>query len=116
MLPHLQSAFGIGVIVVLAWLLSEDRRVFPWRTVIAGLGLQAGLALLLLKVPLARNGLLALNGAVDALSGATKVGTSFVFGVVGGGAPPFAVTNPVGMVSFAFQILPLVIVISALSA
>jgi CNT family concentrative nucleoside transporter len=116
MLPHLQSAFGICVIVALAWLLSEDRRAFPWRTVIVGLALQAVLALLLLKVPLARDGLLALNGAVDALTGATKAGTSFVFGVVGGGTPPFAVTNPLGMVSFAFQILPLVIVISALSA
>lgn len=113
---HLQSAFGICVIVALAWLLSEDRRAFPWRTVIAGLVLQAVLAMLLLKVPLARDGLLALNGAVDSLTDATKAGTSFVFGLVGGGAPPFAVTNPVGMVSFAFQILPLVIVISALSA
>ncbi len=100
----------------MAWLLSEDRRAFPWRTVAAGLSLQAALALLLLKVPLARDGLLALNGAVDALTNATKAGTSFVFGAVGGGAPPFAITNPQGMVSFAFQILPLVIVISALSA
>jgi CNT family concentrative nucleoside transporter len=113
---HLQSAFGICVIVALAWVLSEDRRAFPWRTVAAGLLLQAALALLLLKVPAARSGLLALNGAVDALTGATKAGTSFVFGFVGGGAPPFAVTNPAGMVSFAFGILPLVIVISALSA
>ncbi len=113
---HLQSAFGICVIVALAWVLSEDRRAFPWRTVIAGLTLQAALALFLLKVPVVRSGLLALNGAVDALTAATKAGTSLVFGMVGGGAPPFAVTNPVGMVSFAFQILPLVIVISALSA
>jgi len=113
---HLQSAFGICVIVVLAWVLSEDRRAFPWRTVAVGLVLQAVLALLLLKVPAARDGLLALNGAVDALTGATRAGTSFVFGFVGGGAPPFAVTNPAGMVSFAFGILPLVIVISALSA
>ena len=113
---HLQSAFGICVIVALAWVLSEDRRAFPWRTVAVGLLLQAVLALLLLKVPAARNGLLALNGAVDALTGATRAGTSFVFGFVGGGAPPFAVTNPAGMVSFAFGILPLVIVISALSA
>jgi CNT family concentrative nucleoside transporter len=115
-LPHLQSAFGIGVIVALAWLLSENRRAFPWRTVAAGLVLQAALALFLLKVPVARDGLLALNGAVDALTGATKAGTSFVFGFVGGGVPPFTVTNPAGMVSFAFGILPLVIVISALSA
>ncbi len=113
---HLQSAFGICVIIALAWVLSEDRRAFPWRTVAAGLLLQAALALLLLKVPAARNGLLALNGAVDALTGATRAGTAFVFGFVGGGAAPFAVTNPAGMVSFAFGILPLVIVISALSA
>jgi CNT family concentrative nucleoside transporter len=116
MLPHLQSALGICVIVALAWALSENRRAFPWRTVAAGLLLQAGLALLLLKVPVARAGLLALNGAVDALTGATKAGTSFVFGFVGGGPAPFAVTNPAGMVSFAFGILPLVIVISALAA
>jgi CNT family concentrative nucleoside transporter len=113
---HLQSAFGICVIVALAWVLSEDRRAFPWRTVAAGLVLQAVLALFLLKVPVACAGLLGLNGAVDALTTATKAGSSFVFGFVGGGAPPFAVTNPAGMVSFAFQILPLVLVISALSA
>jgi CNT family concentrative nucleoside transporter len=116
MLPHLQSALGICVIIALAWALSEDRRAFPWRTVIAGLMLQAALALLLLEVPVARAGLLALNGAVDALTSATRAGTSFVFGFIGGGPPPFAVTNPVGLVSFAFGILPLVIVISALAA
>jgi concentrative nucleoside transporter, CNT family len=116
MLPHLQSALGICVIVAVAWALSENRRAFPWRTVIAGLLLQAALALLLLKVPVARAGLLALNGAVDALTGATRAGTSFVFGFIGGGPAPFAVTNPAGMVSFAFGILPLVIVISALAA
>ncbi len=104
------------MIVALAWALSEDRRAFPWRTVTSGLALQAALAFLLLKVPAARDGLLSLNGAVDALTGATRAGTSFVFGFVGGGAAPFTVTNPTGMISFAFGILPLVIVISALSA
>lgn len=113
---HLQSAFGICVIVAAAWALSEDRRAFPWVTVAAGLALQAALALLLLEAPVAREALLGLNGAVTALTQATQAGTSFVFGFVGGGAAPFAVTNPAGMVSFAFQILPLVLVISALSA
>jgi CNT family concentrative nucleoside transporter len=81
-----------------------------------GLILQAGLALLLLKVPLARGALFSLNGAVGAVSDATRAGTSFVFGYVGGGTPPFFVTNPASLTSFAFGILPLVIVISALSA
>ncbi len=113
---HLQSLLGMVVILALAWLLSENRRAFPVRIVIGGLAMQAGLAMLLLKVPAARDALFALNGAVDALTGATRAGTSFVFGFVGGGAPPFTVTNPAGLTSFAFGVLPLVIVISALSA
>lgn len=116
MLPHLQSLLGIVVILLAAWLMSENRRAFPFRTVISGLALQIGLALLLLKVPVAREALFALNGVVTALTIATKAGTSFVFGVLGGADPPFTVTNPRGMVNFAFGILPLVIVISALSA
>jgi CNT family concentrative nucleoside transporter len=113
---HPQSLLGIGTILVLAWLFSENRRAFPFRTVIAGLAMQVALALLLLKVPVARDGLFALNGVVGALTDATKAGTSFIFGFVGGGAAPFKVTNPAGMVSFAFGVLPLIIVISALSA
>ena len=116
MLHHLQAALGLAVIIAVAWALSEDRRAFPVRTVLSGLALQAGLALLLLKVPPARAALFSLNGVVDALTQATKAGTSFVFGYVGGGTPPFAVANAAGLTSFAFQILPLVIVISALSA
>jgi CNT family concentrative nucleoside transporter len=113
---HFQSLLGILVILALAWLVSENRRAFPFRTVIVGVAMQIALALLLLKVPVARDGLFALNGVVTALTNATKAGTSFVFGFIGGGAPPFAVTNPSGMVSFAFGVLPLIIVISALSA
>jgi CNT family concentrative nucleoside transporter len=116
LLYHLQSLLGIVAILALAWALSENRRTFPFRTVIVGLGLQVALALLLLKIPAARAALLSLNAVVDALSSANRAGTSFVFGYVGGAAPPFAVANRVGLTSFAFQILPLVIVISALAA
>lgn len=115
LLPHLQSALGICVILALAWLLSENRREFPWRAVVGGLTLQAALALLLLKVPLAQQALLGLNGAVGALTTATRAGTSFVFGVIGGGAPA-KVDNAADFAGFAFSVLPLVIVISALSA
>lgn len=113
---HLQSGLGIVAILSIAWLFSENRRAFPLRTVVAGLALQVALALLLLDVPVARNALFALNGVVDALMQATRAGTSFVFGFAGGAPPPFAVTNSAGLSSFAFQILPLVIVISALAA
>jgi len=116
MLQHAQSALGIAVILALAWAFSENRRAFPVRTVLAGLALQVVLALLLLKVPPARNVLFSLNGIVDALMEATRAGTSFVFGYAGGGDTPFAVTNARALGSFAFQILPLIIVISALAA
>ena len=69
MLVHLQSALGIVAIVALAWALSENRRAFPWRTVVVGLGLQVGIALLLLKIPVARDVLFSLNGVVDSLAG-----------------------------------------------
>ena len=113
---HLQSGLGIAAIIAVAWALSENRAAFPLRTVAAGLALQMGLALLLLKVPVARDALFSLNGVVDALMNATRAGTSFVFGYVGGADSPFLVTRPKNLTSFAFQILPLVIVISALSS
>ena len=113
---HLQSALGIGAILLVAWVMSENRRAFPWRIVIIGLSMQITFALLLLKISVARAALLSLNGVVDALMAATRAGTSFVFGYTGGATPPFAVTNASAMSSFAFQVLPLVIVISALAA
>jgi CNT family concentrative nucleoside transporter len=113
---HLQSLLGIIAIIALAWALSENRRAFPVRAVAVGLALQVAIALLLLKVPPARNALFALNGVVDALMAATKAGTSFVFGFVGGGNAPYAITSAANGSSFAFTILPLVIVISALAA
>jgi CNT family concentrative nucleoside transporter len=116
MVPHLQSALGIAVIVAIAWLLSEDRKAFNWRMVAGTLVLQAAIALLLLKAPVARDLLLALNGVVTAISTATAAGTSFVFGYMGGAPAPFAVTHPGNMINLAFTILPLIIVIGALSA
>jgi concentrative nucleoside transporter, CNT family len=115
-LSHLQSALGIIVILGMAWALSENRRAFPLRTVTVGLALQFSLAIVLLKLPLARAGLLSLDTVVDALVRATRAGTSFVFGYLGGAPTPFSVTDPSGLTSFAFQVLPLVIVISALAA
>ncbi len=114
---QLQSAFGLIVLTALCWVLSENRRApISWRFVATALGLQIAIAALLLEVPLARNALLSLNGVVDALTRATQTGTSFVFGYAGGGEPPFEVTKPQTMYSLAFQALPLVLVMSALSA
>jgi CNT family concentrative nucleoside transporter len=112
----LQAALGIGVLLALAWVLSEDRRAVRPRLVLAGLGVQLLLALLLLKLPLVKGLFLALNDAVIALQQATEAGTSFVFGYLGGGALPFVATYPENAFVLAFRALPLILVISALSA
>ncbi len=118
MLPHLQSALGILVILTVAWIFSEKRNAFPWRIVLVGLALQAGIALLLLKVEVARDALFGLNGVVGVLTDATRAGTGFVYGFLGGGPSPFpaSIVDPHALSTFAFGILPLVIIISALSA
>jgi concentrative nucleoside transporter, CNT family len=110
------SLVGFFLLHVLAWAVSEDRRTVAWRTVIAGMLLTFGLGLLLLKAPYAKDVFLALNGALDALEKATRDGTAFVFGFLGGGPLPFAETYPGASFVLAFRALPLVLVVSALSA
>jgi CNT family concentrative nucleoside transporter len=72
MLSNLQSALGILAFVGLAWVLSENRARFPTRIVLAGLALQFGLALALLKLPLFKGVFLAMNEALGALEHALR--------------------------------------------
>ena len=111
----MRGLLGIAVLLLLAWVLSEDRRRVPWRVVAAGVLLQFALAVLFLKFPPAATAFLWLDRAVEALQGATEAGTGFVFGYLGGGQLPFAETNPGASFIFAFRALPLVLVISALA-
>ena len=112
----LHQLLGIVAMLGLAWMLSEDRRAVRWRTVTVGMLLALLLAAMMLKLPPVALALRSLNALVDALNAATLAGTSFVFGYVGGGDPPFTPTHPQSSFILAFQALPLVLVISALSA
>ena len=117
----MRGLFGMFVLLLIAWGFGErghgnDPRHIPWRTVGAGLVLQAVLALVLLRFPPASRALLLLNRAALALQQATDQGTAFVFGYLGGGTLPFVETAPGASFILAFKILPLVLVISALSA
>lgn len=111
-----QSLTGLVVFLFLAWLISENRARFPLKTALIGIGAQLGLAFILLKFPVFTKLFFYLNEAVLALEESTRAGTSFVFGYIGGGEKPFEVTNPQATFILAFQSLPLVLVISALSA
>jgi CNT family concentrative nucleoside transporter len=111
-----QSALGLLVLPGLAWLFSEARGSARLRVVAVGLAVQLGLAVALLKLPGSQQVFLALNQGVLALQSATQAGTEFVFGYLGGGKPPFEVTNPQATYILAFRALPLVLVVSALSS
>lgn len=100
----------------LAWLASERRSGVAWHAVAKGLGLQFVLGLALIKVPLFQHALSAMNEVVISLSAATRAGTSFVFGYLGGDTAPWASSGTGSNFVFAFQSLPLILVISALSA
>ncbi len=112
----LQCLLGLFAIVGIAVLFSEKRARIPWRTVFIGLFLQLLLALLLIKLPFSQAVFVGLNQLVLVLDEATTAGTSFVFGYLGGDSFPFEVSDPSKTFVLAFKALPLVIVISALSA
>lgn len=111
----MQGILGLAVIMALAWLLGERRRV-RGRRIAVGLALQFGLAVLLLRLPWMSGVFLWLNKVTEALSAATLAGCSFLFGYLGGGPLPFTPTPGASTWVFAFVSLPMIIVLSALSA
>ena len=115
-MPQFQGVLGLVVLTAIAWLLSENRRAVRWRVPIVGLSLQLAIAAIMLKLPTARYVFGALNDGVLALQTATQAGTGFVFGYLGGGPLPFEETIAGGSLILAFRSLPLVIVVSALTA
>jgi concentrative nucleoside transporter, CNT family len=107
---------GMAGLLALAWAMSENRRAIPWRAVIAGMMLLLVLTLVFLKIPLVKSLFMKLNDVLLVLERATLAGTSLVFGYLGGGPAPFQVSDVNSNFVLAFRALPIVLVISALSA
>jgi CNT family concentrative nucleoside transporter len=105
-MQSLQSGLGVVAIVAIAFIFSEDRRAVPWRPVVIGLVLTFVLAVVMLKIPQAEVVFGWINRAVEAVAAATRAGTAFVFGYVGGGALPFDPKTPGSDFILAFQALP----------
>lgn len=114
-----QSALGLLVIPLLALLLSEQRRAHTLpalvRIIGAGLLLQLVIAAAMLNIPASRALFDWAGGAVQALQAATAAGVRLVFGYLAGGPAPFDVRNPSAGFILAFQALPVILLISALS-
>jgi CNT family concentrative nucleoside transporter len=113
---RIQGILGIIVFLAIAWSVGEKRKRVRYTTVLAGVAVQFGVAAVLLYVPFFKKLFLLLNGVVLSLEAATRAGTSFVFGYIGGGKPPFFMQDPGANFILAFQALPLVLVIGAMSS
>ena len=103
----LHALAGLVCLIALSWAASENRAAVRWRVVASGLALMVALAALLLLVPPLRAAVFSLNSALNVLERATQAGSQFVFGPLADPAQPFVL---------AFRALPLVLVVSALSA
>jgi CNT family concentrative nucleoside transporter len=115
-MSQFQGFIGLIGLVAIAWLISEQRRELRWRVPLIGLALQFLIAALMLKLPASRAVFAVLNDGVVALQAATEAGTSFVFGYRGRGPLPYEETEVGSSLVFAFRSLPLLIVMSALTA
>ncbi len=111
-----RAILGIVMIFAIAYGLSENKKAFPWKIVLGAVAIQFGFALILFGIPVVREVLFAANIVVDSLIAATAAGTEFVFGPIFGTQAGWeAHTGQLGPI-FAVHLLPLIIVVAALSA
>jgi CNT family concentrative nucleoside transporter len=114
-MQNLQSALGVFALVGFAWAISENRRAVSLKRVGVGLLIALVLTALFLKVPPVTRAFASLNHAIDAIAAASRAGTSFVFGYIGGGALPFELKFPGKDFVLAFNALPIVLLMSVLT-
>jgi CNT family concentrative nucleoside transporter len=114
---QLRSLLGIFAFLAIAWVLGPRKKI-PLMLIAGAVAVQFVIAVALFSFAPTRAFLSSLTGVVEVLQRATTQGTSFVFGYLGGGEMPFVIREGAeGLTfSFAFQALPMVIVLSALSA
>jgi concentrative nucleoside transporter, CNT family len=113
---RLISALGLLVLLGCAWLLSNKRKQFPWRTVIWGMALQFVFALFILKTPI---GLRLFQGAqvvMDQLNAYAYDGAKMVFGPLADGDMLRKTFGPTGGYVFAISVTATIILISSLSS
>jgi CNT family concentrative nucleoside transporter len=113
---NVQALAGVALILGLCWLVSENRKRFPLVLAVCAIAIQLILVFVLFKLPVMRDVLQGVNGAVEGLASSTQAGTNFVFGYLSGTSPPYSETNAGAGFLFAFRVLPVILVVCALSA
>ena len=114
---NLVSFAGIFILMVFAWLLSENRKVINWRVILWGSVLQMLFALFIFIVPAGADVFMFINDVLVKVIDVASSGTKFLFGRL---ALPPGTTNEWGEESlgfiFAVQVLPQIIFFASLMA
>lgn len=106
-MEYLRGVFGLSVIVLVAFLFSNNKKRIDWRLVGIGLLLQLVFGYLITQVPLIASGFSLLSQGFVKLLSFSKDGATFIFGDLAGDSFGFI---------FAFQVLPTIIFFSTVSA
>ena len=104
----IMSLVGIVTLLLLAWLISENRKRINYRTVATAFGLQVAMAALILYVPGGGTFLNTFADAVQSVIDYANVGIQFLFGPLGERKP--------GSIIVAFHVLPVIVFFAALMA
>ncbi len=110
-MPVARGLLAIFALLLFAWLLSSDRRRFPWKIVLGGLALQWVLALLVLRTESGRAVFDAIAHVVTAILYGADAGAAFVFGPLAGGDPAVTWNAITGI-----KIMTTIIIVAAISS
>jgi CNT family concentrative nucleoside transporter len=112
---NLVSLAGLVAILGLAWVLSENRRVFNWRVVLCGIGVVLVFGVFLFVTPAGRVAFLWVNLRIKDVLDSANAGSYFVFGPLSLGPGS---TDAMGQQSIGFilatQAFPAIVFFSAL--
>ncbi len=106
-----RGLLGIAALVLIAWLLSSNRRRFPLKTVVGAMVLQWLLALIVLKTDPGRAFFDGIAHIVTAILAGADAGANFVFGPLAGSHPGVAWKAVAGI-----KIMTTIIIVATLSA
>ncbi|HEX3890921.1 MAG TPA: nucleoside transporter C-terminal domain-containing protein [Verrucomicrobiae bacterium] len=112
----LVSLLGLVVMVATAWAISEKRKLFPWRTVLWGVGLQFIFALLILDTNVGKMIFDFTGRAVNRLIMFSNEGCKFVFGPLADGALMAKTFGPENGLIFGILIVGTIIIVASLSS
>jgi CNT family concentrative nucleoside transporter len=113
-MERITGLIGILLILGIAFFMSNNRKAINYRLVVSGLGIQALLAVFILRVPLGQRLFAALGAAVTKVLDFSNKGADFVFGILVNGKRLDEVFGMGSGFIFIFKILPTIIFVSVL--